>query len=209
MNILLIDNYDSFTYNLCDYLLQTGASVRVVRNDAPSLRLLHAALPDALVFSPGPKRPTDAGLMPYLIKKYYDRLPMLGICLGHQALGEFFGARLIHAALPVHGKTAEIRHEGNHPLFQGIPTNFRVMRYHSLLLESLDGTPLIPLAHTASGEIMALAHGHLPIAGVQYHPESILTEYGLAFLKNWLSWAAAKVGKPTAHSGNVSDFQEF
>ena len=189
VKVLLIDNYDSFTYNLYDYLLQAGAECRVLRNDALSLRSLSARQYDAFVLSPGPKRPADAGLMPFLIERFHQRVPMLGVCLGHQALGEFFGARLVHAAQPVHGKTADIRHEGGHPLFEDIPEQFRVMRYHSLVLDSLDQTPLEPLAHTASGEIMALAHRELPLAGVQYHPEYILTEYGLQLLKNWMSWA--------------------
>lgn len=188
MKILLIDNYDSFTYNLYDYLLQAGADCQVLRNDALSLRSLSARQYDAFVLSPGPKRPADAGLMPFLIERFYERVPMLGICLGHQALGEFFGAKLVHAAQPVHGKTAEIKQVGGHPLFEGIPERFRVMRYHSLVLESLDDTPLLPLAHTTTGEIMALAHRDLPLAGVQYHPESVLTEHGLKLLKNWLTW---------------------
>lgn len=185
MKILLLDNYDSFTYNLYDYLLQTGSECQVLRNDALSLAAFEQLDFQAIVFSPGPKRPADAGLMPALIERLHDRVPMLGICLGHQALGEFFGAKLVKAAIPMHGKTTEIRHN-RHPLFANIPERFTVMRYHSLLLESLDGTPLECLAKTDEGEIMALAHRTLPLLGVQFHPESILTEHGLQLLKNWV-----------------------
>lgn len=188
MNVLLLDNYDSFTYNLYDYLQQAGAHCRVLRNDALPPEDFETLDFDAIVLSPGPKRPADAGCMPALIERWHERTPILGICLGHQGLGEFFGARLVHAGLPVHGKTALIRHAGAHLLFEGIPVEFNAMRYHSLILESLEGTPLLPLAHTASGEIMAFAHERLPLAGVQFHPESVLTEYGLDLLKNWLNW---------------------
>lgn len=185
MKILLLDNYDSFTYNLYDYLLQTGAECQVLRNDALPLSAFERLDFQAIVFSPGPKRPADAGLMPALIKRLHDRVPMLGICLGHQAIGEFFGAKLVKAKVPMHGKTTEIRHF-NHPLFAEIPERFIVMRYHSLLLESLDGTPLRCIAETEDGEIMALAHRTLPLTGVQFHPESILTEHGLQMLRNWV-----------------------
>lgn len=185
VRILLLDNYDSFTYNLYDYLLQAGADCIVVRNDELSLPELERLAVEATVFSPGPKRPADAGVMLPLIEAWHQRMPMLGICLGHQALGEFFGARLIKARIPVHGKTTAIRHTG-HPLFEGIPSPFNVMRYHSLVLESLTGTPLDTIARTGEGEIMALAHRSLPLLGVQFHPESILTEHGLQILKNWM-----------------------
>lgn len=185
MQILLLDNYDSFTYNLCDYLLQAGAECRVVRNDAFPLSAFDRADFDAIVFSPGPGRPADAGLMPALIRRFHRDVPMLGICLGHQALGEFFGAKLVKAAAPMHGKTTEVVHNG-HPVFEGIPQRFTAMRYHSLLLESLTDTPLECIAQTGAGEIMALAHKHLPLTGIQFHPESILTEFGLQILINWV-----------------------
>jgi anthranilate synthase/aminodeoxychorismate synthase-like glutamine amidotransferase len=185
MKILLLDNYDSFTYNLYDYLQQTGVACTVWRNDTFALESIDAAGFQAIVLSPGPKRPADAGLMMQVIERYHQHLPILGICLGHQALGEFFGAKLVKAALPMHGKTSPVVHTA-HPLFQGIPSPFQVMRYHSLLLESLEGTPLDCVASTEAGEIMALAHRSLPLLGVQFHPESILTEHGLPLLHNWV-----------------------
>lgn len=186
MKILLLDNYDSFTYNLYDYLLQTGVEeCRVLRNDTLPLSAFDTLDFQAIVFSPGPKRPADAGLMPALIERFHDKIPMLGICLGHQAIGEFFGAKLVKAPIPMHGKTTDIRH-GGHPMFAGIPERFTVMRYHSLLLESLGGTPLECVGKTDDGQIMALAHRSLPLWGVQFHPESILTEHGLRLLENWV-----------------------
>lgn len=186
MKILLLDNYDSFTYNLYDYLWQTGVQCTVLRNDAFTMEELEALDFQAIVLSPGPKRPIDAGMMMAVIAQYYQRLPILGICLGHQALGEFFGAKLLKAVLPMHGKTTLIQHNG-HPVFQEIPQKFTVMRYHSLLLESLEGTALECLASSDTGEIMALAHQDLPLVGLQFHPESILTEHGLQLLRNWVA----------------------
>lgn len=185
MKILLLDNYDSFTYNLYDYLLQAGVECVVLRNDAFLLQDLEVLDFQGIVLSPGPKRPADAGLMLAVIQQFYERLPILGICLGHQALGEFFGAKLKKANIPMHGKTSTIHHAG-HWLFKGIPKHFTVMRYHSLLLESLDHLPLDCLASSPTGEIMALAHSKLPLIGVQFHPESILTEHGLQLLSNWV-----------------------
>jgi len=185
MRILLLDNYDSFTYNLYDYILQTGAECTVLRNDVCHPDQMDPDGFDALVLSPGPKRPADAGYLIDYIQAFCRDKPMLGICLGHQALGEYFGARLVRSPEPVHGKTSRVRHDGS-PLFEGIPEAFRVMRYHSLELASLESTPLACLAATSDGTIMALKHRHLPLYGVQFHPESILSEHGLTLLRNWV-----------------------
>lgn len=193
MKVLLLDNYDSFTYNLYDYLLQTGVECDVYRNDALSLAAFEQLDFQALVLSPGPKRPADAGLMLPLIRRYREQMPILGICLGHQALGESYGAQVVKARLPMHGKTSAIQHL-EHPLFEGIPEFFEVMRYHSLLLDSLEGVPLRRIASSAENEIMALEHVTLPLLGLQFHPESILTEHGLQILKNWVKMTEKHLG---------------
>ena len=190
--LLLIDNYDSFTYNLYDYFRQLGAACEVIRNDAMPLEAFVAKEFDALVLSPGPGIPQNAGLMMPLIAHFHDKKPILGICLGHQGIGEFFGAKLQKATLPVHGKTSRMQHKG-HFLFEGLPTTFEVMRYHSLLLKNIEHTPLQPLAKTDTGEIMALAHETLPIVGIQFHPESILTQHGIDILRNWLNHIPPKL----------------
>ena len=182
---MVIDNYDSFTYILVDYLRQLGTDCHVVRNDELSLAEAAAYPCDGIVLSPGPKAPRDAGILMPLIAARYHRTPMLGICLGHQAIGEHFGATLSRAAEPRHGKTSTIT-VTDHPLWAGLPRRFEVMRYHSLLLEDLEKTDLLPLAHADSGELMALAHPIHPCWGIQFHPESILTEHGLRMLENWV-----------------------
>ncbi|MEZ4941639.1 MAG: aminodeoxychorismate/anthranilate synthase component II [Saprospiraceae bacterium] len=187
MAILLLDNYDSFTYNLYDYLQQAGADCTVVRNDALELLAFEPGDFDGVVLSPGPKRPQDAGMLPRLIAAWNQRLPILGICLGMQALGEFFGARLVKSGLPMHGKTSPVRHNG-HPLFAGIPIVFSAMRYHSLVLQNLEKTPLNGIAYSDDGTLMALEHRELPLWGVQFHPESILTESGLQLIINWVEY---------------------
>lgn len=184
-SVLLLDNYDSFTYNLYDYLSQLGASCTVLRNDKFSA----AAIPtfvkyNGIVLSPGPKRPTDAGLLMALIDQLHTKVPLLGICLGMQAIGEYFGAKLVRATIPMHGKVSLINHVQT-GLFEQIEQPTKVMRYHSLVLEQLP-SELEAIAWTHQHEIMALQHKQYPLQGVQFHPESILTQAGLQMLKNWL-----------------------
>ncbi len=189
---VLIDNYDSFTWILQHYLLQAGSECAVYRNDEITLDQLKALDPSRLIISPGPETPLQAGITMEGIAYYHDKIPILGVCLGHQALGMFFGARLVHTSYPMHGKTSEVTHNG-HPLFAGIPSPFTAMRYHSLAIEGLHGTGLQAIAHTADGTIMALAHDQYPCVGVQFHPESVGTEWGLQLLKNWADECFPKI----------------
>jgi len=182
--VLLLDNYDSFTYNLYDYVLQLGHECKVVRNDEMSLEEFDSINFSSAIISPGPKTPHEAGITMQFIERFHLSKPILGICLGHQAIGEFFGAQLVKAAKPMHGKTSVITHTG-HFLFDGLPKQIEVMRYHSLVLTKLDTLPLNVIATTAESEVMAIAHNQLKIAGVQFHPESILTPLGLSILSNW------------------------
>ena len=181
---VLIDNYDSFTYILHDYLLQTGHECAVYRNDEITLAQLIALSPTRLIISPGPETPLQAGICMDAIKHFHQLIPILGVCLGHQALGMFFGAELIHASYPMHGKTSEVTHTA-HTIFNGIPSPFTVMRYHSLSITATEQTALDVIAQTADGTIMAIAHKQHKCIGVQFHPESVGTEYGLKLLQNW------------------------
>ncbi|PQJ10921.1 anthranilate/aminodeoxychorismate synthase component II [Flavipsychrobacter stenotrophus] len=180
---ILIDNYDSFTYILHHYLLQTGHECVVYKNDEVTIDELIALNPERIIISPGPETPLQAGITMDVIAHFRDKLPILGVCLGHQALGMYFGAQLVHAA-PMHGKTSKVDHKG-HELFKGIMSPFTVMRYHSLAIEGIAGTELDVIATTGDGIIMALAHKKYPVMGVQFHPESVGTEHGLQLLKNW------------------------
>jgi len=181
---VLIDNYDSFTHILHHYLLQLHIDVRVFRNDAITLQELIALDPERIIISPGPQTPKEAGITNEVIGHFVTRIPILGICLGHQALGAYFGAELTLASRPVHGNTSPIIHDGN-GLFKGIPSGFNAMRYHSLILKHWEGKSVIPLAFTPEKELMAFRHETYPATGIQFHPESILTEYGLQLLRNW------------------------
>ncbi|BDS14174.1 anthranilate synthase component II [Aureispira anguillae] len=185
MHLLILDNYDSFTYNLYDYFCQLGAKCTVIRNDKISIMELEQFHFGGIVLSPGPQRPANAGILMDVIAHFYTKVPILGICLGMQAIGEYFGAKLVHASIPMHGKTSKIKHNGE-ALFKNIQNPTQVMRYHSLLLKDLP-TCLEPIAWTEHHEIMAIQHQNYSIKGLQFHPESILTIEGLAILENWLS----------------------
>jgi anthranilate synthase component 2 len=189
--IVLIDNYDSFTFNLFHYLGGLGADVVVFRNDKISVERIVAMDPDAVVLSPGPCTPNEAGICLALIAKAADSIPMLGVCLGHQAIGQAFGGSVVRAPVPVHGKLSEVRHKGE-GVFRGINGPFKATRYHSLVVGRGDlPNELAVTAETDDGLIMGLAHRALPAHGVQFHPESIASEHGHLILRNFLEAAAA------------------
>jgi anthranilate synthase component 2 len=193
--IVLIDNYDSFTFNLVHYLGELGAEVRVHRNDKITSAAVVASDPDAIVLSPGPCTPREAGICLELIAAAADKIPILGACLGHQAIGDAFGGKVVRAPTPVHGKLSAIHHSGA-GIFHGINASFRATRYHSLVVERATlPDELTVTADTDDGLIMGLAHTRLPVHGVQFHPESIASEHGHLLLKNFLdiavSWNAA------------------
>lgn len=190
MKVLMIDNYDSFTYNLVQYLGELGADVETIRNDAVSVEEIlgrtGANRPDRLVISPGPCSPTEAGISVELIQKAKGQIPLLGVCLGHQAIGAAFGGKVIRAQTLMHGKTSSITHTGQ-GVFAGLPSPMTVIRYHSLAIErSSLPSDLVVTAWTEDGEIMGVQHKTLAVHGVQFHPESILSEHGHAMLKNFL-----------------------
>jgi len=183
LRLLLYDNYDSFSYLLVDYLRQAGAEVLVLHNDEPyeEFMLLHKF--EGIVLSPGPERPENAGFLMEFVKKYHKDIPMLGVCLGHQALGMLFGLTLEKAMLPMHGKKSLIENNGK-GIFKGLPSSFEVCRYHSLVLEG-ESSEIEISATSPKGEIMAFTHKSLPITGVQFHPEAILTKLGMEMIRNW------------------------
>src|SRR5882672_7593547 len=184
--ILTIDNYDSFTYNLVQYLGELGADVEVRRNDAITLAEIAERRPQGIVISPGPCTPKEAGISVPLIERFAGEIPILGVCLGHQAIGQAFGGRIVHAARLMHGKTSAIHHDGR-GVFRGLPDPYTATRYHSLVIERASLPACLEVtAWTDDGEIMGVRHKDLAIEGVQFHPESILTEHGHALLKNFL-----------------------
>ncbi len=186
LSVLILDNYDSFTFNLYQYIGELGADPRVVRNDAMSADEALAQGADRIVVSPGPCTPNEAGISVELLRKAAGRVPALGVCLGHQSLGQAFGGTVIRAAKLMHGKTSEIHHDGR-TIFAGLPSPFVATRYHSLIVER-DSLPacLEVSAWTADGLVMGLRHREFPIEGVQFHPESILTKVGREILRNFL-----------------------
>jgi anthranilate synthase component 2 len=189
--VILIDNYDSFTFNLFHYLGGLGAEVVVHRNDKIAAEAVIAADPDAIVLSPGPCTPNDAGICLDLIRQAAARIPVFGVCLGHQAIGQVFGGKVVRAPVPVHGKLSQIKHQGA-GVFVGINGPFQATRYHSLVVERASlPADLAVTAETDDRLIMGLAHSRLPVHGVQFHPESIASEHGHIILKNFLDIAAA------------------
>ena len=184
--LLMIDNYDSFTYNIVQYFGELGEDVRTVRNDEISLEQIADMSPDRICISPGPKSPKDAGVSVDVLKEFAGKKPILGVCLGHQAIGEAFGGKIIRAKQVMHGKTSKIAHTGE-GVFKGLPSPFTVIRYHSLAIERASLPSCLEVtAWTDDGEIMGVRHKEFDIEGVQFHPESILSEHGHAMLKNFL-----------------------
>ena len=184
--ILMIDNYDSFTFNLVQYLGELGAEVKVVRNDEISLEEVARLKPARIVISPGPCTPNEAGISLGAISRFGGEIPILGVCLGHQAIGQAFGGKVVKAARIMHGKVSSVRHDGK-GVFAGIPDGFCATRYHSLAVERESLPDCLEItARSEEGEIMGLRHRTLPVEGVQFHPEAMLTEHGHAMLKNFL-----------------------
>jgi anthranilate synthase component 2 len=184
--LLMIDNYDSFTYNLVQYLGELGEKVKVVRNDEMNVDEIERLAPERIVLSPGPCTPNEAGVSLELIPRFAGRVPILGVCLGHQAIGQAFGGKIVHAQTLMHGKVSRIHHAGA-GVFRGLPTPYDATRYHSLAIERESCPEALEVtAWTEDGEIMGVRHRSLPVEGVQFHPESILTEHGHALLRNFL-----------------------
>jgi anthranilate synthase component 2 len=185
--LLMIDNYDSFTYNLVQYFGELGEDVKVVRNDEMTVAQIEQLAPERIVLSPGPCTPNEAGVSLEIIETFKGRVPLLGVCLGHQAIGQAFGGKIVHAKTLMHGKVSRIHHAGQ-GVFRGLPTPYDATRYHSLAIEPQSCPQELEVtAWTEDGEIMGVRHRSLPIEGVQFHPESILTEHGHALLRNFLT----------------------
>ena len=184
--LLMIDNYDSFTYNLVQYLGELGADVRVARNDAITLDEIDALAPAGIVISPGPCTPNAAGISVPLIRRFAGEIPILGVCLGHQAIGQAFGGRIVRSERVMHGKLSPITHDGE-GVFAGLPSPFHATRYHSLAIDRARLPPMLAVTATADdGEIMGVRHREFAVEGVQFHPEAILTEHGKRLLGNFL-----------------------
>jgi anthranilate synthase component 2 len=194
--LLMIDNYDSFTYNLVQYFGELGEDVRVFRNDEITLDQIEALSPDRICVSPGPCTPNEAGVSLGVFERFAGRVPILGVCLGHQALGQAFGGKVIRAKTLMHGKTSPVAHTGD-GVFAGLPTPFEAARYHSLAVERASLPECLEVtAWTVDGEIMGLRHKTLPVEGVQFHPESIASEHGHTMLRNFLARSGGSKGVP-------------
>jgi anthranilate synthase component 2 len=191
--IFVLDNYDSFTYNLVQYLGELGAEIRVARNDALSVDDVEWMGPERIVISPGPGTPDGAGITLELVRRFHTRVPLLGVCLGHQAIGRAFGGTVARARRQMHGKTSRVQHDGK-GVFAGLPPDFEATRYHSLVVLDRELPPSLEVTARAADdhEIMGLRHRRYPVEGVQFHPESILTVQGKALLKNFLALPAAR-----------------
>jgi anthranilate synthase component II len=183
--LLMIDNYDSFTFNLVQYFGELGEDVRTLRNDEIDVAGMAALQPGRIVFSPGPCTPAEAGVCVEAIRHFAGRVPILGVCLGHQAIGAALGGRIVRAREPMHGKTSRLAHDVR-GVFRGLPQDFTVVRYHSLVVERASLPEALEVSAEVDGEIMGLRHRELPVEGVQFHPESILSEHGHAMLRNFL-----------------------
>jgi anthranilate synthase/aminodeoxychorismate synthase-like glutamine amidotransferase len=198
--ILLIDNYDSFVHNLARYFVRLGCDARVVRNDAITLAEINELRPQAIVLSPGPCTPNEAGVSLEVVRRFYREIPLLGVCLGHQAIAAALGGRVVRAPQPLHGRTSAVRHD-ERGVFDGLPNPFKVCRYHSLMVDESSLPPeLEVIAWTADAESlpMAIAHREWPVVGVQFHPEAILTECGPDLLRNFLRLAGLANGQATS-----------
>lgn len=197
MAFLMVDNYDSFTYNLVQYFWELGVEMEVFRNDRISLSEIEPGAYEAIVLSPGPGTPAESGICPRIVRELGAQVPILGVCLGHQTIGEVFGGAVVRAPRLMHGKTSPVFHDGSE-LFAGIPSPFDATRYHSLIvLESSLPDELRVTARTEEGEVMAMAHRSYPVWGVQFHPESILTLHGKRLLSNFVDLAKARGGRQT------------
>ena len=189
--ILMIDNFDSFTYNLVQYFGELGADVKVIRNNALTLADIERMKPAQIVVSPGPCTPNEAGISLEAIRRFAGTIPILGVCLGHQAIGQAFGGKVVKAGRVMHGKVSSVRHDGK-GVFSGLPDGFTATRYHSLAVERASLPACLEVtAESEDGEIMGLRHRTLPVEGVQFHPEALLTEHGHAMLRNFMSSTTA------------------
>jgi anthranilate synthase component 2 len=203
--ILLIDNYDSFVHNLARYLVRLGAETRVMRNDELNVAEIRRLNPQAIVISPGPCTPAEAGCSVEVVRELHRDVPILGVCLGHQALAAAFGGAVIRAAEPRHGRTSPIEHDGN-GLFTGLPSPLTVCRYHSLIIDEATLPPALRVtARTPDGVIMAVQHATVPLFGLQFHPEATLTEHGYAMLANFLRLASCTVAADVAELAASED----